>query len=351
MTRTRRVLTVISALIVLSVASLMVALSHNAPCTAPDAVLDGKPQMTAITRRCYGSAEVLRIEKLEKPVPADHQILVRVRAISINPVDWHVMTATPYIMRLSEGVGTPDDSRLGTDFAGTVEAVGRNVKRFKPGDDVFGVRHGALAEYVTVSEQGSVVLKPANVGFEQAAAIPVAAVTALQALRDKGKVQPGQKVLINGASGGVGTFAVQLAKHFGAEVTGVCSTRNVDLVRGIGADKVIDYTRESFTQGAERYDLIVDNVGNHSPLELRRVMKPDGVVVMVGGPKTGKWIGPLSRPIQATLLSPFIDERFETLFAEVTPDDLKFLSELAQQGKLTPVIDRRYRFTDTPDAM
>src|SRR5712664_3464535 len=239
--------------------------------------------LKAIVYSDYGSPDVLKLEEIEKPTPGDDQVLVRVRAASVNPLDWHYMRGTPYFMRMEAGLRKPKVTRLGVDFAGTVEAVGRNVKRFKPGDEVFGGRTGAFGEYVTVREDRAVVLKPANLTFEQAASVPVAAITALQGLRDKGKVQPGQKVLINGASGGVGTFAVQIAKSFGAEVTGVCSTRNVDMVRSLGADHVIDYTKEDFTNSAQRYDLILDNVGNHSMLENRRILTPNGRFVLIGG--------------------------------------------------------------------
>ena len=220
--------------------------------------------MKAIVYCDYGPADVLKFEDIEKPTPGDNQVLVRVHAASVNPLDWHYMRGTPYIVRADAGLRKPKVTRLGVDYAGTVEAVGSNVKRFKPGDEVFGGRSGAFAEYVSVLEDRAVVLKPANLTFEQAASVPVAAVTALQGLRDKGRIQPGQTVLINGASGGVGTFAVQIAKSFGADVTGVSSTRNLDLVRSIGADHVIDYTQEDFTKGALRYDLILDCVGNHS---------------------------------------------------------------------------------------
>jgi NADPH:quinone reductase-like Zn-dependent oxidoreductase len=305
--------------------------------------------MKAIVYCDYGSPDVLRLENIEKPAPADDQILVRVRAASVNPLDWHYIRGTPYVMRMEAGLRKPKVIRLGVDFAGTVEAVGRNVKQFRPGDDVFGARTGAFAEYVSVREDRA-VLKPANLTFEQAASVPVAAVTALQGLRDKGRVQPGQKVLINGASGGVGTFAVQIAKSFGAEVTGVCSTRNVAMVRSIGADHVVDYTKEDFTEGAQRYDLILDNVGNRSLLENRRVLKPKGKYIMVGGP-SGRWIDPLPRALDAFLLSRFVSQDMTMFLAELNKEDLTILRDLMQAGKVTPVIDRRYRLSEVPEAI
>src|SRR5256712_2882463 len=234
-------------------------------------------RMKAMVRCDYGPPDVVKLEDIEKPTPGDNQVLVRVRAASVNPLDWHYVRGTPYVMRLGEGLRKPKVIRLGVDFAGTVEAVGRNVKRFRPGDEVFGGRTGAFAEYVSVREDRAVVLKPANLTFEQAASVPIAAITALQALRDKGKIQPGEKILINGASGGVGTFAVQIAKSFGAEVTGVCSTRNVDMVRSIGADQVVDYTQEDFTKNGQRYDLIFDAVGNRSVSDCKRALSPNGI--------------------------------------------------------------------------
>src|SRR3982751_5155307 len=230
----------------------------------------------------YGVAN-LRLEEIEKPAPNDDQILVRVRAASINPYDWHFVEGTPYVMRaMGVGLRKPKDTRLGVDFAGTVEAVGKNVTQFKPGDEVLGGRGGASAQYVCPGATRAVALKPANVSFEDAASVNIAGITALQALRDKGKLQPGQKVLINGASGGVGTFAVQIAKSLGADVTGVCSTRNLDLVKSLGADHVIDYTKDDFTKGDQRYDVIYDLIGNHSFSERRHVLKPGGICVLAG---------------------------------------------------------------------
>ncbi len=312
------------------------------------------PRMKAIVYHNYGSPDVLRLEEIEKPVPNDHQVLVRVRAASVNPLDWHYTRGTPYIARvIAFGLLKPEVTRLGVDYAGTVEAVGKNVTRFKPGDEVLGGRTGAFAEYVTVLEDRAVVLKPANLTFEQAASVPIAAITALQGLRDKGKIQPGQKVLINGASGGVGTFAVQIAKSFGADVTGVCSTRNVGMVRSIGADQGIDYTREDFTKSDQRYDLILDNVGNHSLLEYRSVLKPKGILVTVGGGgPDDRWFGTFfSRPIKALILSPFVSQKFEMLLAELNKEDLGILSDLMQAGKVKPVIDRRYSLSKIPEAL
>src|SRR5256886_1409042 len=246
----------------------------------------------------------LKLQDVEKPVPNDDQLLVRVRAASVNPYDWHFIEGTPYFMRgMGVGLRKPKDTRLGVDFAGTVEAVGKNVTQFKPGDEVFGGRGGAFAQYVCRRTVGSVALKPAGLTFEQAASINIAGITALQGVRDKGKVQPGQKVLINGASGGVGTFAVQLAKNFGAEVTGVCSTRNVELVQSLGADHVIDYTKEDFTKGDQHYDVILDNVGNHSLSEYRRLLTPKGIYVLIGGGGVNEqgFLGGLAKALNASV--------------------------------------------------
>ena len=333
-----------------AISSLALVLSHNSACGPAPAVADGSELMKAIVYRCYGSADVLGFEDVEKPTPADDEVLVKVVAASVNPLDWHYMRGSPYLMRLGIGLGAPHDTSLGVDFAGTVEAIGRNVKRFKPGDEVFGGTSGAFAEYVTVREDRALALKPANMTFEQSASVPIAGITALQALRDKGKIAPGKKVLINGASGGVGTFAVQIAKSFGAEVTGVCSTRNVEMVRSIGADHVIDYTQEDYTRSGQRYDLIIDNVGNHSLSANRRVLNSDGIFVIVGGPK-GNWLKPLMNPIKALVFSPIVGQEFVMILAKLRKDDLAILSDLMQAGKVTPVIDRRYRLSEVPAAI
>jgi len=351
MTRAKRILAITGLIVALLLGSLALVLSHDSPCGSPVAVPEGKTAMQAIVYRCYGSPSVLELEAIEKPALADHQVLVKVRAAAVNPLDWHYMRGSPYLMRMGTGLGAPTETRLGVDFAGTVEAVGKSVTRFKPGDAVFGGRTGALGEYVTVREAGALVLKPDNVTFEEAAAVPIAAITALQALRDKGHIKPGHKVLINGASGGVGTFAIQIAKSFGAEVTGVCSTRNVELVRSLGADHVIDYQQQNFTQGAQRYDLILDNVSNHSLSEIRRVLEPTGTLVMIGGSSKDPWLGPLMQPLKAALLSPFVSEQLVFMLAELNQADLNTLSKLMQAGKVKPVIDRRYTLSEVPAAI
>ena len=338
-------------LLVLAVSSLALTLSHDSPCGAAPALPAGVEQMKAIVYRCYGSTDVAKLENVAKPTLEDDRVLVKVRAASVNPLDWHYMQGKPYIMRAGVGLGAPDDIRLGTDYAGTVEAVGKNVKRFKPGDEVFGGTTGSFAQYVRVREYGSLALKPTNVTFEQAAAIPVAAVTALQALRDQGKVQPGQMVLINGASGGVGTFAVQIAKALGANVTAVCSTRNVAVVRSLGADRVIDYTQEDFTRDSQRYDLIIDNVGSHSLAEYRRVMNPKGTLVIVGGRSDDPWLGPMSSAVKASMVSPFVSQKLAFLMANLNKDDMETLRNLTQSGKLVPVIDKRYTLGETAAAI
>ena len=305
--------------------------------------------MKAIVYSNYGSPDVLKCEEIEKPTAGDDEVLIKVRAASVNPLDWHFMRGTPYIVRIMAGLRKPKVTRLGVDVAGQVEAVGRNVTQFKPGDEVFGACRGAFAEYVCASES-ALVMKPDNVTFEQAASVPVAAFTALQGLRDKGHLQPGQKVLINGAAGGVGTFAVQIAKLFGADVTGVCSTRNVDMVRSIGADRVIDYTQEDFTKSGQRYDLFFDSVGNHSLLACRRVLNPKGIYIVVGGPD-GRWLGPLARMIKTLVLSWFVSQNLVMFLAKRSKEDLTIMHELMEAGKVTPVIDKRYRLSEVPEAI
>lgn len=307
--------------------------------------------MKAIVYRCYGSPDVLKLEEIAQPPPADNRMLVKVHAASVNPLDWHYMRGEPYVMRPEAGIGAPNNIHMGVDFAGTVVSVGKSVTRFKPGDAVFGGKGGAFGEYVSVAEAGSVALKPTNMTFEQAAAMPIAAVTALQALRDKGKLRSGQTVLINGASGGVGTYAVQIAKAYGAKVTGVCSTKNLTLVKSIGADQVIDYTQEDFTKGSQQYDLILDTVGTHSLTDYRRVLKPQGSLIMVGSLDKGHWLGPLTSSIDALLYSPFVSQQMVFLLADLNPDDLSVLRDMVQAGKITSVLDRHYALNEVPEAI
>ncbi len=306
--------------------------------------------MKAIVYHDYGAPDVLRYEDIDKPSTGDDQVLIRIRAASVNPLDWHAMRGTPYMLRIGIGLRKPKQTRLGVDVAGEVEAVGMNITEFKPGDEVFGACRGAFAEYACGSAS-ALVLKPDNVTFEQAAAVNVAAITALQGLRDVGHIQPGQMVLINGAAGGVGTFAVQIAKSFGADVTGVCSTRNVDMVRSIGADRVIDYTQEDFTRSGRRYDLILDCAGNHSLSAVRRSLNPKGAYVIVGGP-TGRWMTRLlARLITALVLSRFVGQQLGLLMPRRSKQDLLIIRELLATGKVTPVIDRRYRLSEVPQAV
>ncbi len=306
--------------------------------------------MKAAVYTRYGPPDVVQITDVEKPSPKDNEVLINVRAASVNPYDWHFMRGTPYGVRLVAGLRKPKVTRLGADVAGQVEAVGTNITQFKPGDQVFGICKGAFAEYACAAAS-ALVMKPDNVTFEQAASVPIASFTALQGLRDKGKVQPGQKVLINGASGGVGTFGVQIAKSFGADITGVCSTRNVDMVRSIGADRVIDYTREDFTKSGQRYDVFFDCIGQHSLSVCRRILNPKGIYVGAGGPSDRWMIGLIARMIQSLVLSGFGSQKFGGLIAKVNKEDLTLLRELIQAGKVTPVIDRRYSLSEVPEAI
>ena len=344
---------VVLVLLVLAFVFVFVAYWRSTnECDRKNAAAPTNP-MKAIVHCDYGVAN-LKLEEIEKPTPADDQILVRVRAASVNPYDWHFVEGTPKIIRLMGiGVRKPKEIRLGVDFAGTVETVGKNVTQFKPGDEVFGGREGAFAEYVCRRAVGSVASKPASITFEQAASLNIAGITALQAVRDRGKIQSGQKVLINGASGGVGTFAVQIAKSFGADVTGVCSTRNVDLVRSLGADRVIDYTKEDFTKGEQKYDVILDNVANHSLSEFRHVLTPNGKYVMIGGGGANEQgvFGVMLRPLKAMVLSKFVDQQMGMMMADSNQKDLSLLAEMVESGKMKPVIDRTYKLAEVPEAI
>jgi NADPH:quinone reductase-like Zn-dependent oxidoreductase len=308
--------------------------------------------MKAIVYYNYGSPDVLKCEEIEKPTAGDNEVLIKVRAASVNPYDWHFMRGMPYLLRIGAGLRKPKVIRLGVDVAGQVETIGRNITRFKPGDEVFGLCRGAFAEYACACES-KLARKQERVVFEQAATVPIAGLTALQGLRDKGRIQPGQKVLINGAAGGVGTFAVQIAKSFGADVTGVCSTRNVAMVRSIGADHVIDYTQDDFTKKEQRYDLILDCIANHSLSAFRRVLTPKGSYIMVGAADAGgRWIiGLLARLIKALVLSWFVSQKLGMVGAKAHKEDLTILHNLMQAGKVTPVIDRRYSLNEVPEAI
>lgn len=306
--------------------------------------------MKAIVYCEYGPPEILQLKDIEKPAPKENEVLVKVRAASVNPAD----SVYSGRARFVTGLRKPRSTRFGIDYAGTVEAVGKNVTRFKPGDDVFGSKNGAAAEYVCVAEDRGIVLKPSNISFEQGAAVGVAGVTALQGLRDKGEVQSGQKVLVNGASGGVGTFAVQIAKSFGTEVTGVCSTRNIDLVRSIGVDRVIDYTKEDFTKTDQHYDVLFDLVGNHSFSERRRILNANGICVMAGIGGAG-WhegiLGRLAGELNAYLRSRFTSQKFLTYLARINQQDLAVLADLIQAEKITPVVDKTFSLSQTRDAV
>ncbi len=304
--------------------------------------------MKAIVCTQYGSPDVLQLKELEKPAPNGGQILVRIHAASANPLDWHLMRGSPFLARLGGGLRKPKDPRLGVDIAGRVEAVGNNVAQFQTGDEVFGTVKGGFAEYACARED-RLALKPANVSFEEAAAAPVVAFTALQGLRDKGKIQPGQKVLVNGASGGVGTFAVQMAKSFGTEVTGVCSTRNLDMVRSIGADQVVDYTQEDFTKNGQRYDLICDAVGNRSVSDYKRALRPRGTCVIIGFSTLPRLFGHV---VLGPLLSMTGNKKIGLMgLAKPNQKDLVFVKDLLEAGKVVPVIDRRYPLSETAEAI
>jgi NADPH:quinone reductase-like Zn-dependent oxidoreductase len=305
--------------------------------------------MKAIVCRTYGPPDVLRVEEMARPTPSDNQVLIRVRAASINPLDWHLMRGSPYAMRVSSGLARPKDPRLGVDVAGVVEMVGSKVTSFRAGDAVFGGCRGAFADFACAGET-SIVMKPANVTFEQAAAVAIAGCTALQGLRDKGGIQRGHDVLINGASGGVGTFAVQIAKSSGARVTGVCSTRSLDLVRSLGADRVIDYTREDFTRGSDRYDIVLDCHASGSILACARILRPAGRYVIVGLPGRGL-MGPLRAAVKAFALAPLVRRTLTMMMAKASQDDLAFIADLMQRDALAPAIDRLYCLDDVPEAI
>ncbi len=320
-------------------------MTANAPAQQDTA----KGKMRAIVQERYGPPGALRLREVDRPALPEDGVLVRVRASSVNRAEWYGVTGTPYFARAFTGLIRPKQSIPGVDFAGVVEAVGSAVTRFRPGDEVFGGRNGALAEYLTVRK--NVVHKPANVTFEEAASVPTAAITALQGLRDHGQVRPGQKVLVNGAAGGVGTFAVQIAKALGAHVTAVCSTRNVELARTLGADRVIDYTREDFTRGGERYDLLLDVAGGRPWSALRRVLERGARLVLVGGPMGNPVLGPVGHLLRVRLASLGASQKVVFFIAKFTPEDLLALGQMLEAGRIKPVIDRRYTLAEVPEAL
>ena len=343
------VLKAVAIVVLVGVAILALAISYSSSCPGPTPAGSGET-MTAVTYQCYGGPEVLQLSQISKPEPGPKEVLVKVHYAGVNPLDWHYMRGSPYLMRLGSGIGAPTDSRLGVDFAGVVESVGEHVRKFKPGDKVFGGRSGAFGEYIVAREMGPIAHLPDKVSLEQAATVGIAGLTALQALRDKGQLQAGQKVLINGASGGVGTFAVQIARSMGAEVTGVSSAGNHPMVRKLGAHHVIDYKQEDYTQGSERYDLIVDMVGNHSARANSGVLTPGGRLVLVGGGK-GDWIGPIGKPLQALFYGPFIEQEMIILMAKMNNEDLNTLAGLMASGQLSPVIGHHYPLAEISEAM
>jgi NADPH:quinone reductase-like Zn-dependent oxidoreductase len=306
--------------------------------------------MKAIVQDVYGSPEVLNLREIDKPDVGDDETLVRVHAAGVDRGVWHLMTGLPYLARLAFGLRAPKNPVLGMDVAGVVEAVGKNVTRFRPGDEVFGVGKGTFAEYACAPED-KLAPKPENLTFEQAAVVAISGLTALQGLREHGRVEPGQEVLIVGASGGVGTFAVQIAKALGAHVTGVCSPTKLDIVRSIGADQVIDYTREDFADGGRRWDVILDIGGSSSLKRLRRTLTPQGTLVIVGGEGGGRWLGVVNRLLRAHLLFPFVSQKLRTFVSSENHEDMIFFKDLIESGKVTPVIDKTYPLNEVPEAI
>jgi NADPH:quinone reductase-like Zn-dependent oxidoreductase len=342
--RRNKILIGIGGFFVVAIGTVMSVTAYDSACPAAEPVGEASADsMRAIVHRCYRIPEGLALVRKPIPKPEAGQVLIKVRASSVNPAEWYGASGQPRLIRLSGGIGLPNDDLIGFDMAGVVEAVGPGVTRFQPGDEVFGGVGRAYSEYVIGREQGAIVKKPENMTFDEAAAIPIAAITALQGLRDNGRLAAGQKVLINGASGGVGTYAVQIAKAMGAEVTAVCSGRNVEMVRSLGADQVIDYTQEDFTKADTRYDVILDNVGNHGYFALARVTTPSGQIVSVGGSKANPWMGPITRVfLVRPMVKPFVDPNLTFFIARVNKEDLEVLAGWAREGKLRSIIDRRY---------
>lgn len=346
----KALLKLVALVLVISIAGLAVAISYNTDCPAPRVDASGGETITAAVFDCYGPPEVIQLAQIDKPVPAANEVLVKVHSAGVNPLDWHYMRGSPYLMRLASGLGAPKDTRMGVDFSGTVESVGSDVTDFKPGDQVFGGSNGAFAQYITVRQTGAIAHKPENVSFAQAGTVAIAGVTALQGVRDKGQLQAGQKILVNGASGGVGTFAVQIARAMGAEVTGVSSTRNHDLLRSLGANHVIDYKTQNYTEGPQRYDLIIDMIGNHSPKSNAAVLTPNGRLVIVGGAK-GDWVGPLQGPLRAMLQSPMLDQEVIVLMAQLSGSDIEDLADMMLAGDVLPVVGKSFALEEVAEAM
>ena len=352
MTLKSKIFSSIFAVFFLLISALAVAIGYTSDCEPASASTPNENSMKAIIYRCYGGPEVLEYVDLDKPLPADNEVLVKVHAAGINPADYHYMRGSPYLMRLMTGFGSPTGQRMGTDFSGVVEAIGKDVTKFKVGDSVFGGKKGSFAEYVAVRENGAIALKPDNVSHEQAASIAIAAITALQAVRDKGNVQAGEKVLINGSSGGVGTFAVQIAKYLGTDVTGVNSTRNVEMVLKIGADRVIDYKKDDYITQDITYDVMIDMVANNSLSDNLDILNAGGRLVNVGAIDKGAWIQPLIKPIKTMLMNPFLeDKQIIGFVASIKQEDIELLGEIMAQGKLKPVLDKDYLLAETAAAM
>ena len=346
----KKILGGLAVLLIVTIIGFAITIGYTKDCEPIANPTVNGASMQAVRAHCYGGPEVLQILEVEKPVPGEGDVLVKIKAASVNPLDWHYMRGSPYFMRLMSGIGAPKDVESGVDFAGVVEAVGKGVTKFKVGDRVFGGRSGAFADYLVMPESKAIARIPNGVSFEQAAATPIAAVTAIQALEDIGKVKAGDKVLVNGASGGVGTYAVQMAKAHGAEVTGVSSTRNHAMVKALGADHMIDYKTHNYTEDDVKYDMIIDNIGNHSFSANADVLIPEGKLIMIGGSK-GDWIGPMINPIKGMVQAPFLDQEFVLILAEMNVESLDKIAKLMSEGKVKSQIDKRYSLDQIQDAI
>lgn len=336
-------------LLLVAIIGLALTISYSSPCPSPSAQKAGI-QMRAVLARCYGGPEILTIEQVALPEVAEDELLVKVKAAAVNPLDWHYMRGSPYLMRLSSGIGLPGDPTVGVDFSGEIVAAGAAVTEFEVGDEIFGGRTGAFADFILVRESSAIALKPANVSFEEAAALPIAGVTALQALKDHGQLQSGQRVLINGGSGGVGTYAIQIAKSMGAVVTGVASTKNQSLMQELGADYVVDYKSSNYTKSDTKYDLIIDMVGNHPLSDNMGVLEPNGRLINVGGPK-GNWFAPLKNPLKGLFMDPFYDQSITTVLAVMDKPSIQTLADMMASGTLKSRLDRSYALEEIAEAI